>query len=265
MKLYYADQKKESNLHLKLMEEMYRAFYFFNQHFDAKLPRPVISVATAGKKKALGWFAHDSWQTKDKDSMHEITICAEAMVKGVEQAMEILIHEMAHMRNFEDKIDDCNSETQRHNMKYKAAAEKFGLIVKNVPRFGFAKTEIGEPLRKVINDQFKPNLELFELFRKQYNGKKKKEKDPNKGLTPVMIGKDTKQLIATTSAAMGMTQKEFTTNAVNSYALMQERISEAALYLANKNNWESMGFRDIEKYLVDLLMVKQEPVDETGE
>lgn len=262
---YYVDQKKESNLHLKLMEEMYRAFYFFNQHFDAKLPRPIISVATAGKKKALGWFAHDSWQTKAKDSLHEITICAEALAKGVEQAMEILVHEMAHMKNFEDKIEDCNSETQRHNMKYKVAAEKFGLIVNNVPRFGFAKTEIGEPLRKVITDTFKPNLELFELFRKQYNGKKKKEKDPNKGLTPVMIGKDTKALIEKTSEAMGMTQKEFTTNAVKSYASMPARIKEAGLYLANKNNWEEMNSHDIEKYLLDLLMEKEEPADDKGE
>ncbi len=100
----------DENIHLSLLNELYRAFDFFNKKYAAKkLVRPVIAISPAGKKKAQGWFCNDIWSHKDK-TMHEINICTESFGKGMDNTFDTLLHEMAHLKNFQNNIDDCTEQ-----------------------------------------------------------------------------------------------------------------------------------------------------------
>lgn len=250
----------ERNLHLELIHEMYRCYDFFNKHFKINLPRPVITIQAQSKRKELGFFCSNIWQVEEEKAddkkanaktMHEISISAEALALGPDRTCETLLHEIAHMVNFENNIPDCN-EQQRHNLAYKAAAEKLGLTVKNIPRYGWARTDMTDDIRKLLNEEFKPNMELFVLFRKKFNSTKPK-KDNTRDLTPVMIGKENKKEIAAGAEKLGITQKEFVSVATKTLVKLPNAIGEAAIYLAK--NASKMSAIDIQKYLLETLIV----------
>lgn len=253
----FAGKDFDENLHLELMGELYRIFDFLNKYYKVGLERPVITIASKGNKAALGWFCHDIWQQDDK-TMHEINICGEALSKGVNETIGTLLHEIAHMKNFVAKIPDCN-EQQRHNVAYKAAAETVGLSVEQAGRFGWANTKLLEETIDMIDNELKPNEELFTLFRKSFNEKKKKEKDP-RDLTPVMIGKETKKQIAEGAEKLGITQKEFVAVATKTLVELPNKLGEAAIFLAK--HAKDMSANQIHKYLLELIVQVPNQVEE---
>jgi hypothetical protein len=206
----------DENLHLNLMTELYRSFDFFNEKYaKGKLNKPVIQIATAGTRKAMGWFCHDIW-SQDGKTKHEINICGEALAAGIEQTFDTLLHEMAHLQNFDAGIKDCTDQ-QRHNDHFKKAAEGFGLSVKSSKRFGSAHTSLTDATKAVIYDELKPNTELFKLYRKAFNEiKKKKEKKP-RDLKPVLLDKETKETTVAGAEKLGCEQKNLVDIAVKYY------------------------------------------------
>jgi hypothetical protein len=210
----------DDNLHLGLMKELYRLFDEANKHFKKDLKRPVITIQSAGKQKAEGWFAHDMWQAKG-ESIHEINICAESLAKGISQTVDTMLHEMAHLENFvknDNKVVDCTDQ-QRHNLIFKKTAETYGLVVTSSKRYGFGHTDPSTDTMKWIYDDFKPDANLFALYRKKYNeikDRKEKEKGPAK-LAPVIISKDMKEAVMAGSKALGCDQKELTEKALKFY------------------------------------------------
>lgn len=243
----------ETNIHLLLQAELYRAFDFFNKHFKLKLPQPVIVLGVEILDKKRGHFSHDIWSSPNKiKKLHEIMVAGSLLASGAYAALATLIHEIAHMKNHEEKIGDCKN--QRHNKKYAEMAEKLGLHCEFLsPQYGFARTTLRPETKELIKTEFKPDENLFKLFRLHYNElKKRKEKDKTKSLTPVMVGKDIKVLIEKGSKALGMTQKDFTANAANSYLKLPVRIKTAAVTLFDTN----MSVSEIEQYLLRLLVEK---------
>jgi hypothetical protein len=207
----------DDNLHLGLMKELYRLFDVANKHFKKDLKRPVITIQSAGKQKTEGWFAHDMWQAKG-ESIHEINICAESLAKGINHTVDTMLHEMAHLENFTKGLMDCTDQG-RHNMLFKTAAESYGLVITSSKRYGFGHTTPSVETMKWAYDEFKPNVELFALYRKKYNEikeRKEKEKGPAK-LAPVIISKEMKETIAKEAAALKCDQKELTEVAVKYY------------------------------------------------
>ena len=151
------------NVTARLLTALYAAF----DHFNAKLsptplPHPVLVLVPAGRRNALGWMGADRWQ-HGEHMMHEINLCSDHLKRPFEELMETLIHEMVHMSNREDKIDDCNAQ-QRHNKKFKARAEQYGLTVEKMGRFGFAKTALAEKAREAV-DSLQVDRTIFELVR----------------------------------------------------------------------------------------------------
>lgn len=216
--------KVDQNVHIELMKELYRSFDFFNKKFaGGKLRRPVITIATRGTHKAMGWFCNNIWSVKDK-AVHEINICGEALAEGIEQTMDTLLHEMAHLKNFDAGIEDCTDQ-QRHNAHFKASAEAFGLSVTSSKRFGPAHTALTAETKAIIKGELKPDTVVFTMYRKAFNAikkdKDKKDKGPKK-LTPLMIDKETKEVVEAGAKELGCDMKNLTEMAVKFYLHMQK-------------------------------------------
>lgn len=109
---------------------------------DVKPEEIIVTIQSAGRKNAVGWFAWDRWQSKESKVVHEINLCAESL--STEDMGETLIHEIAHAENHKKGIKDV-SGNQCHNKKFKTMAEKLGLVVNEErdKRYGFGFTKRG--------------------------------------------------------------------------------------------------------------------------
>lgn len=137
----------------QLYGELYRAFDVFNDVFaEGKLPKVVITIQESGRRNAYGWFGNGFWTDRlAGESVPEINLSAEYLSRGPEGLLETLLHEMAHLWNATvAELRDC-SGGQYHNKHFKAAAERFGLIVERDGKRGWAYTKLSDTSREAIN------------------------------------------------------------------------------------------------------------------
>lgn len=153
--------------HLALMNELYRSFDFFNKHFcNNELIRPIITIQK-GSKNTLGWYGRKFWSHKLEDEIteiDEINLTAETLWRKPTEVLETLLHEMAHLKNWQRDIKDC-TPTQYHNGEFKNSAEYFGLKVYKVQGKGWAKTTLSDKSITAI-ELLKPKLEVYSIVRK---------------------------------------------------------------------------------------------------
>ena len=191
------------------IEELYRAFDFFNNRFaQGKLPKVIITIQEAGRKNAYGWFGESFW--KDgicEQGVCEINLSAEYMGRDPYAILETLIHEMAHLKNAINGIRDCTSG-QYHNKKFKTTAEEFGLNVKRSGNKGWAFTSLGEAAREAI-DQFKPDQEILNSLQRR-----KVKRIREKRYLSLIVSADLEGRLAEAVAESSMSQKEFVEEAL---------------------------------------------------
>lgn len=160
----------------ELLKELHRAFDFFNEKFaEGKLERPVITVSSAAGKNALGWFGAKFWKDGEEE-VNEINMSAEYFNRSVEDVLETLLHEMAHLKNAQNGVDDC-SASQYHNKSFKVAAESFSLEVKKSKYRGFSSTNLTDVSREVIN-QLNPDEKVYSFYRRTFRTKRIKKYIP---------------------------------------------------------------------------------------
>lgn len=155
------------------IKELHRAKDFFLDRFcdeqKVKDANVLITIQSSSKKNNLGHFWANRWDgdiTKDateKEIYHEININADAMNMPVEEVLQVLLHELAHLYNSVLNIDDCNA-AQYHNKNFKIAAEKFGLIVDKFPGRGWALTSLDEEGISAI-EAFEPDKDALSICR----------------------------------------------------------------------------------------------------
>jgi len=145
---------------IKELERIYDALAII---FKLQHSRPIITIQTKGRQKqTMGWHWAEGWK-RGKKTYSEINICAEELNNN---AIETLIHEMAHYSNHCEKIDDCNNQ-QYHNKKFKERAELYGLNVEKDGRHGWGETSLSDNLKKIL-ERIKPNESTFKLYRKTH-------------------------------------------------------------------------------------------------
>ncbi len=150
-----------------LVNELYRAFDFFNEAFaENKLPKCIITIQNKGQRQACGWFSYGMWSDNITDKgVPEINISAEYGAAGTTSILETLLHEMAHYWNAFHNIDDCSSN-QYHNKKFKSAAERFGLKVTKMGYRGWAWTSLEQPAKDAIKE-LAPDEDSFQSLRRR--------------------------------------------------------------------------------------------------
>lgn len=153
--------------YLALLHEINRAFDFFNHTFcNNTLKKPIILVSTTSNTSPpmYGWFGVKVWRKGDHH-YDEINISAESFrTRKTHHILETLLHEMAHLKNHQNGICDCNIKTQYHRLEFKYAAESFGLIVSKGKTIGYGYTKLGRRAMDAICD-LQPREEIYRIYR----------------------------------------------------------------------------------------------------
>ena len=129
---------------VKTMEDL---FTTFNDHlFDGEITTPVITISPDPSRKSYGWCTTQKiWKSEDEE-YYEINICAEYLNRPLKELCGTLIHEMVHLHNIHNGIQDTSANGRYHNKKFKETAEARGLVIEKQGNIGWSKTSLSEEL-----------------------------------------------------------------------------------------------------------------------
>lgn len=137
---------------------------FNERFFKNELERPVITVSPDTTKGAYGWCtAWKAWKDhEESDGYYEINMCAEHLNRLFEETCGTLIHEMVHLLNLQNEIQDTSRSGMYHNKKFKQVAEQHGLIVEKNEKYGWCITKLNDEAAEYIHSL---DEEAFKLRR----------------------------------------------------------------------------------------------------
>ena len=127
-----------------VIAELEDLFSKFNTRFFAdKLEKPVITVSPDHTRGAYGWCTGwKAWKAGEDEGHYEINLCAEYLNRPFEETCGTLIHEMVHLQNLQDGVQDTSRSGTYHNKKFKETAEAHGLTVEKGEKYGWHKTTL---------------------------------------------------------------------------------------------------------------------------
>ena len=129
-----------------VIEELESLFSKFNTRiFAGKLEQPVITVSPDHTRGAYGWCTGwKAWQNgTENGGFYEINLCAEYLNRPFEETCSTLIHEMVHLWNLQEGVQDTSRSGTYHNQKFKTAAEDTGaLTVEKGAKYGWHITKL---------------------------------------------------------------------------------------------------------------------------
>ena len=108
---------------------------------------------------------------------YEINIGARYLDYEPNELLGILLHEMVHLKNNMDDVNDCSGK--KHNKKFKKLAEQVGLICDKDEKVGYGYTHNSDELEDYFSNKVKLNKDLFKYYR-YIPLKPAKEKEPPK-------------------------------------------------------------------------------------
>lgn len=123
-----------------------KVFDLLNEEFfESTLSRPTITIQST--PKAYGHFTlnDDTW-VSTIGSTHEINIGAGTLARPIEDICATMLHEMVHLFNYTQGIQDCSRGNTYHNKRFKQAAEERGLIVSHSEKYGWSHTKPSDAL-----------------------------------------------------------------------------------------------------------------------
>lgn len=109
------------------------------------VPDVVLVLGTGverGRLVKLGHWWDGRW-TADGEVRGEVLLAGEALHLPPAQVFEVLLHEAAHGLNAVRGVKDTSRGGRYHNARFKATAEELGLVVTQMPPYGWAQTELG--------------------------------------------------------------------------------------------------------------------------
>lgn len=153
-----------SNASLKpVIAELETLFSKFNaRFFENKLESPVITVSPDHTRGAYGWCTSwKAWQNGAKEGgFYEINLCAEYLNRPYEETCGTLLHEMVHLQNLQDGVQDTSRSGTYHNKKFKETAEAHGLIVEKGEKYGWHKTTLSPEALEFVQSLGKQGFTL---------------------------------------------------------------------------------------------------------
>jgi len=152
------------------IDELQRAFKLLNErYFNNGLEKPVITILVDSTTGAYGWISVSKvWSSKDNKWFREINICAEYLNRPAVEVITTLMHEMCHLYNVQNGIKDTSRAGTYHNEKFKAVAERNGLIVEKSGKYGYCITKPGEELKELVKKNVRAGcfkLERMKTYR----------------------------------------------------------------------------------------------------
>lgn len=146
-----------------IISELESLFSTFNKaFFEGKLEKPVITVSPDSTKGAYGWCTGwKAWQNGEENGgFYEINLCAEYLNRPFEETCGTLIHEMVHLWNLQEGVQDTSRSGTYHNKNFKVAAEAHGLTVEKTAKYGFSTTTLAPATLNFIQAMEKTGFSL---------------------------------------------------------------------------------------------------------
>lgn len=146
-----------------VIDELETLFSKFNaRFFENKLESPVITVSQGHTRGAYGWrTSWKAWQNGTKEGgFYEINLCAEYLNRPYEETCGTLLHEMVHLLNLQDGVQDTSRSGTYHNKKFKETAEAHGLIVEKGEKYGWHKTSLSPEALEFVQSLGKQGFTL---------------------------------------------------------------------------------------------------------
>lgn len=147
------------------------------QFFENKLEKPVITVQSNNRKNRKGWCSTKKVWANDGTKKYEVNISAEYMNSSKSDLIEILLHEMVHLFNAMQGIQDTSNNGFYHNKQFKEAAEQHGLIANVDPKYnGYGWTCLSDEAAEFVEQM---TVHDFRLVRSE-NADSEEEKEESK-------------------------------------------------------------------------------------
>lgn len=169
-----------------VIEELEDLFSKFNKaFFEGKLEKPVITVSPDHTRGAYGWCTGwKAWQDSEKGGYYEINLCAEYLNRPFEETCGTLIHEMVHLLNLQDGVQDTSRSGLYHNKRFKEAAEAHGLIVEKGSKHGWHVTTLTPEALTFVQSLGKDGFQLVRPKPLGLKGAKKTGSNSRKYVCP---------------------------------------------------------------------------------
>lgn len=118
------------------LEHIYNALN--TDFFQDELPIPIITV-----QSKPGTYGHCTtskvWQRKDGGA-YELNIAAEVLNYPIEETLDTMLHEMVHLYCRENGIKEVSRGGKYHSKRFKAEAERRGLVCVPCGQYGWNTT-----------------------------------------------------------------------------------------------------------------------------
>ena len=123
------DQKSGLSI-VGLVDAFEKAFDHCNmEYFGGLVDRPVVTIAQGAKARAYGWVSVDQvWHEIDGEKKaHELNISSEYLARPFAEVVCTLLHEIVHLENLRNGVQDVARGGSRHNKKFADCAELHGM------------------------------------------------------------------------------------------------------------------------------------------
>ncbi len=119
------------------LEKMFRVLN--QKYFNGEIEEPIITIQST--PRAYGHVTVGKAWKKGESNRHELNIGAGTLDRPIENIVATLVHEMVHLSNLQNSIQDCSRGGAYHNKKFKLLATACDLDISYDKRIGWSITE----------------------------------------------------------------------------------------------------------------------------
>lgn len=113
----------------------------------------IITIQTDITNGAYAWISTQPvWSDKDNRNYLEINIVAEYLNRVPELVVASLLHEMCHLLNLQQDVQDCSRSGTYYNSKFRDVAISHGLLCTQSPTYDWCRTEPTPQLIEWVRD-----------------------------------------------------------------------------------------------------------------
>lgn len=128
------------------LEKMFRRIN--EDSFEGLLEEPIITIQST--PMAYGHVSVAKVWKRKGESRHELNISADWLSRPIENVVATLIHEMTHLMNIQNGIQDCSRGGSYHNQKFRDEAEKHMVHIEKDEKYGWTITSPTDELLEYI-------------------------------------------------------------------------------------------------------------------
>lgn len=119
------------------LEKMFRALNA--KYFGGKLEEPVITLQDT--PRAYGHVTCNKTWTAGTTNRHELNIATRTLHRPIENVTATMLHEMVHLWNMQQGVQDCSRNNTYHNKRFRDEAIKRDLDIQHDAQYGWTITE----------------------------------------------------------------------------------------------------------------------------